>query len=123
MARYQGSIALMWLSKQDLIHFDIEFEAYKVAIKTYLKIVSMELYVYLNHALKDDPRHQQFIHFQRHTQALNQCIANYSEKRPTGCLENISELKSIIIRLDQLLVARNRDEQKVLWPMYGLSQI
>ncbi|MGB5705806.1 MAG: hypothetical protein WBM41_03180 [Arenicellales bacterium] len=123
MARHQGRIAFLWLSKQNLGQFDIEFEAYKLAIKKYLKIVSLELYVYLNHALKDDPRSQQFLRFQQYTQGLNQRIANYLNQRPASRLENISELKSIIIRLDHLLVVRNRDEQKILWPMYGLSQL
>ena len=121
LLRHHARAILSVLERQDLENVDSELAEYRQAVKSYLKVVSMELYVHLRHGLAhEDPRRAEFLRFEKHTFALVKLIAGFLKQCDLIPRQDVDRLKSVIYKVDQLLVSKYREEKKVLWPMYEL---
>ena len=121
LLRHQVRALLGALERNDLENLENELMEFRQAVKTYLKVVSLELYVHLRHGLAcEDPRREGFLRFEKHTFALVKLIAGFLKQCDLIPREDVDRLKSVIYKVDQLLVSKFREEKKVLWPMYEL---
>ena len=121
LLRHHAKALMSVLQRDDHENIENELVEYRLAVKNYLKVVSMELYVHLRHGLADeDPRRAEFLRFEKHTFALVKLIAGFLKQCDLIPREDVDRLKSIIYKVDQLLVSKYREEIKVLWPMYEL---
>ena len=121
LLRHHAKALLSVLQRDDLERVDNALADYRQAVKTYLKVVSMELYVHLRHGLThEDLRRAEFLRFEKHTVALVKLIAGFLKQCDLIPREDVDRLKSVIYKVDQLLVTKYREENRVLWPMYAL---
>ncbi len=122
LLRHQARVVLDAIKNNAADRLERELADYKLAVKNYLKVVSMELYVHLRHGLtEDDPRRTEFLRFEQHTCTLVKLIAGFIKQCDLIPREHGARLKSVIYRIDQLLVSRFREETNILWPMYELK--
>jgi hypothetical protein len=122
LLRHQAKILLVALKNEDTERLKRDLVDYKLAVRNYLKIVSKELYLHLRHGLSEtDPRRNEFLRFEQHTYTLIKLIAGFLRQCDLIPAEDGARLKSIIFRIDQLLISRYREEDKILWPMYELK--
>jgi hypothetical protein len=122
LLRHQARILLVAIKNEDTERLEQDLVDYKFAVRNYLKIVSKELYLHLRHGLPEtDPLRNEFLRFEQHTYTLIRIIAGFLWQCDLIPKEDGARLKSIILRIDQLLISRYREEDKVLWPMYELK--